>query len=518
MNYHLVQLGCQMNLSDAERIATVLANMGYQRCETEEEADLLGVVACSVRQKAINKAYSKINLWNKWKRSRTLLTFVSGCVLNEDREKFLKRFDLVFSINDLPQLPEMIGQYGVTTPFSVSTSHIENAALEEHERPKRPIGPMWMGESQKVLNLTLAAPAIIDDKHQEALRRSTLLGIKVLQQQIKEHGGAQEIVNKSRLLSPIEDPMGGFWDIQPSYNSSYEAFVPIQNGCDKFCTFCAVPYTRGREVSRPSAEILREVATLIDRGYKSITLLGQNVNSYGQDAGELSFAQLLHQIGILGQTSGKKFWVYFTAPHPRDMDDEVLKAVATYDCLAKQIHLPLQSGDDKVLLRMNRKHSVGRYRDVIASIRRLLPTATLFTDIIVGFSGETIEQFENTKAAMHEFDYQMAFVAMYSPRPGAAASRWDDDVELEEKKRRLEVLTKVLHQDSLAFNQRYIGQTMTVLVERPDRKAGYWNGRNEGKIQVRFASQAEAVVAAGSMVQVKITSTRSLSMEGELVQ
>jgi tRNA-2-methylthio-N6-dimethylallyladenosine synthase len=310
--------------------------------------------------------------------------------------------------------------------------------------------------------------------------------------------------------------MKGYWLISPKYTSAFEAFVPIQNGCDKFCTFCAVPYTRGREVSRPSVEIIREVERLVGAGYKSITLLGQNVNSYGLDkkGEEIGFAELLREIGEIGRRSGREFWVYFTSPHPRDMTVEVLRAIADYPCLAKQIHLPIQSGDDKVLIRMNRNYRVGQYREVVDNIRRLLPDATLFTDIIVGFTGETNEQFENTLRIMQEFQYNMAYIAMYSPRPGAASSRWDDDVSHDEKKRRLHVLSDELQGISHRHNKAMVGHTYRVLVTGRDRLAGHLSGRTEGKIIVRFPSQDEQLI--GSFVDVKITDAAEMAVAGEL--
>ena len=197
-----------MNQSDSERIRSVIEKYGYQMTESEEEADLIGIVACSVRQKAIDKVYSKISKWNKWKNERPLVTFVSGCILPADEAKFLKLFDLVFRMNELPDLPDMLQQCGVATEFS--TRHL----LDNLER---------------------------------------------------------------------QDERTDFWQVDPTYSSGFEAFVPIQNGCDKFCSFCAVPYTRGREVSRASADILAEVERLVAQDIKSITLLGQNVNSYGLD-------------------------------------------------------------------------------------------------------------------------------------------------------------------------------------------------------------------------------------------
>ena len=424
-----------MNLSDTERVRTVLQQMGYEPTDNEEEANILGIVACSVRQKGIDKVYGRIEKWNAMKNRKSVITFVSGCILPADRVRFLKLFDLVFTMNELPQLPEMIRQYGVVTPM-------------------------------------------------------------------KE-------VNPSANMEP-------FWDINPLRASSFEAYIPIQNGCNNFCTYCAVPYTRGREVSRPSEEILNEVKELVEKDYKSITLLGQNVNSYGLDkkGKEINFAELLRHIGEYGKASGKEFWVYYTAPHPRDMEDEIIEVMAQYDCLAKQIHIPIQSGDDVMLQRMNRHHNLERYRHIIQTIREKLPTATIFTDIIVGFTHESEEEFENTRKAMEEFKYNMAYIAQYSVREGAVASKWEDDVPKEVKRQRYHRLTEELMKHSLVYNQALVGTTVKMLVEDFDRKNGYMTGHTEGKIVIRFASQDESLI--GQIVEVKVTSASALSIEGTL--
>ena len=197
-----------MNHSDSERIRSVIEKVGFTMIENESEADLIGVIACSVRQKAIDKVYSKINKWNKWKKDKPLITFVSGCILPNDELKFLKLFDLLFRMNQLPDLPKMLNDFGVVTPYSVSN---------------------LLPVVEKVNDLT------------------------------------------------------DFWQVKPSYTKKFEAFIPIQNGCDKMCSFCAVPYTRGKEVSRASSDILNEIRHLVSKNVKSITLLGQNVNSYGLD-------------------------------------------------------------------------------------------------------------------------------------------------------------------------------------------------------------------------------------------
>ncbi|MBO6058436.1 MAG: tRNA (N6-isopentenyl adenosine(37)-C2)-methylthiotransferase MiaB [Bacteroidales bacterium] len=438
MKYFLLPLGCQMNRSDTERVRTVLHGMGFTETDKEEEANILGVIACSVRQKGIDKVYSRILKWNEMKQTHNCITFVSGCILPADRERFVKLFDLVFTMNELPDLPDMIQQYGAFhTPIN-------------------------------------------------------------------------------RNVNPSAN-MDRFWVIDPDHLSDFEAFIPIQNGCNKFCTYCAVPYTRGREVSRKSEDIINELKDLVDKGYKSITLLGQNVNSYGLDkkGEEINFAELLRRIGAYGDASGKEFWVYFTSPHPRDMSDEVIEVISQYKCLGKQIHLPIQSGDDNMLQRMNRKHTLDDYRHIIHTIRRLLPEATIFTDIIVGFTGETEEEFENSRKAMEEFKYNMAYIAQYSVRPGAVASLWADDVPKAKKRERYHILTDELMKHSLVYNQGLIGKTQKVLVTGYDRKNGFLTGHTEGKIVIRFQSRDKSLI--GQIVTVRVTSATALSIEGTLL-
>ena len=440
MKYHLVTLGCQMNISDSGRVKTYIEKLGYESTDTPHEADLLGVIACSVRQKAIDKVYNLIAVWNRQKASRPLTTFLTGCILPDDREKFLKTFDMVFDMRDLTKFAEMLAEHTHEGTYYPKLSREEQAYQMDY-----------------------------------------------------------------------------FWRLEGRQPDKFEAFVPIQNGCDKFCTYCAVPYTRGREVSRSSAEIVEEVKCLVNAGFKSITLLGQNVNSYGLDkkGKEINFAQLLELIGRYGDESGKEFYVYFTSPHPRDMTDDVLYTIAKYKCLGKWIHIPIQSGDTEMLKRMNRKYDIERYRSVIHSIRTILPTATIFTDIIVGFTGETLEEFENTRRAVKEFKYNMAFIAMYSPRPGAKSSEWVDDVPKDEKSRRYSVLSDDLKSVSSLYTASMVGKEFRILVNGHDRLEGYLSGLTEGKIAVRFRSDNEALI--GSFINVKITKSSDFSAEGEMI-
>ena len=463
MKYFLLPLGCQMNQSDTERVRTVLHNMGFTPTENEEEATLLGIIACSVRQKGIDKVYSRIVKWNEQREHKNCITFVSGCILPADRERFLKLFDLVFTMNDLPELPDMIRQYGINIP----TRPIDNTPISEPiaVNIQRPLVPLF---------------------------------------------------SKKDKINPSAN-MDRFWVIEPDHISDFEAFIPIQNGCNKFCTYCAVPYTRGREVSRKSEDILNELKELVQKDYKSITLLGQNVNSYGLDkkGEEINFAELLRRIGEYGNSVDKEFWVYFTSPHPRDMSDEVIEVISQYRCLAKQIHLPIQSGDNAMLDRMNRKHTIDDYRHIIHTIRTVIPEATIFTDIIVGFTGETEEEFENSRKAMEEFKYNMAYIAQYSVRPGAVASTWADDVPKITKKKRYHILTDELMKHSLVYNQNLVGKTVKVLVNGIDRNSAYLTGHTEGKIVIRFKSNDRRLI--GKIVKVEVTSATPLSIEGNLI-
>lgn len=442
MKYHLVTLGCQMNISDSGRVKSYIEKvLGGTEVKEPKDAELLGVIACSVRQKAIDKVYNMIAVWNRQRREgQRMTTFLTGCVLPDDREKFLKLFDLVFDMRDLPTMDRLL------------------------------------------------AEKIHEGTYYPALKR--------------DEQAAQ---------------MDYFWQLDGYQPDSFEAYVPIQNGCDKFCTYCAVPYTRGREVSRSSDEIVAEVKCLVEGGYKSITLLGQNVNSYGLDkkGAEINFAQLLERIGEFGDKSGKEFHVYFTSPHPRDMTTDVLETIAKYNCLGKWIHIPIQSGDTEMLKRMNRKYDIERYRQVINDIRRILPTATIFTDIIVGFTGETEEEFENTRRAVREFKYNMAFIAMYSPRPGAVSSKWADDIPKDEKSRRYAVLSEDLKSVSSLYTASMVGKEFRILVNGHDRLDGYLSGLTEGKIAVRFRSDDENLI--GSFVDVKIVKSSDFSAEGEIL-
>lgn len=418
--YYLHVYGCQMNVSDAERMSSLLERLGFRKTDKEQEADLIGVVACSVRQAPIDRIYGQANKWQRMKQVRGTVTMLSGCVLDHDKPKMAKIFDVMFPIKDMRSMPSLLS----------------------------------------------------------------------------EHFGTS--------LTDAELPIDEYFDVPPKHNSEFQALVPISSGCNKFCTYCAVPYTRGGEISRSPDSILDEIRHLVERGYKEITLLGQNVNSYGLDfegvvlnlptrrvlkykqnaVGELEvvkrrvdhpmgFPALLRAIDAIPGD----FWVRFITSHPYDMTDELIETVAHGRTLTPFIHLPAQSGSNNTLKRMNRLYTIEHYRERLARVRARMPDAYVTTDIIVGFAGETQEDFEHTRALMEEAEYDQGFIAQYSPRRGTVAARMDDDVPPDEKRRRFEVLNKTLEMTALRRNQSIVGTTQRMLVEE------YRKGSNIGRFK-----------------------------------
>ncbi len=434
--YFLMVLGCQMNKSDSERIERVLDLMGYSKACAEEDANIIGVVSCSVRQKAMDRMTGKLQDWNDMKKTRPVITLLTGCVLPHDRINIGKKFDILLDLNDLRKLPQMVSAF---EGFDVQSD--TRFEMEEY-----------------------------DD----------------------------------------------YFSFQPKYHESYKAYIPIMTGCDKFCTYCAVPFTRGRERSRTISDVLSEVRTLVEKGCLEVTLLGQNVNSYHpsniesakspgnpyQDA----FAVLLWELNQLDSLNR----IHFTAPHPRDMSDDVVSALS----LPKHVnflHLPMQSGDDEVLRKMNRKYTASDFLKLIEKIREKNPTIALATDIIVGFCGETPEQFQRTLDIYEKIAFDISYNAMYSPRIGTVSEKlWDDDVSREEKKQRWDTLQNLMETITLKKNQEYKNAVCEVLVDSYSK--GFCIGNNREYKLVRFASDVDLT---GKIVLVKITDPKTWILEGE---
>lgn len=455
MKYFIQVFGCQMNLSDSERACSLLEDLGYIRTETEKDADLIMVLACAVRQTAVDRIYGRAKRWRAWKKERPLITIVTGCLLQHDRPKMAKYFDYVFPIKDLSKLPDLL-----------------------KSKPENPV-------------------------------------------------------------ISTDAPLDEYFSVTPKHSSSFQAFVPISSGCNKFCSYCAVPFTRGREISRLPDEIIREVGELVQRGYKEITLLGQNVNSYGWDfegvslnlpnrkvliykpgaKGELelqrrqvdhpmNFPQLLTAIaGIPGD-----FWIRFITSHPYDMNDELIETVAAHDKLTPYIHLAVQSGSNKILRKMNRLYTIEHYRERAAKIREMIPDATITTDIIVGFCGENDKDFEETNQLVKDIRYDMAYIAQYSVRSGTIAEDFADDVSRETKAQRHKDLNLTLRDVALSNNQKLVGTTQRVLVERYREGHGY--GKTKAFKNMKIAMPENLT---GHFVTARVTRVGPWSLSGELV-
>ena len=425
--FYLLVFGCQMNKSDAERLGQILKNIGYSETAKEEEADLIGVVACAVRQKAVDRIYGQVRNWQLVKEKRPLITMLSGCVLERDRKMLKDKFDLFIDIKKLDTLAEQI----------------------------------------------------------------------------------QALAPEEKLALP------DFFDITPSYHSTYRAYVPIMTGCNKFCTYCAVPYTRGKEVSRSSENILTEIKHLLEHSYKEIVLLGQNVNSYGLDqATEIKFPELLKKIDALSDN----FWLKFLTSHPYDMSDELIQVMTEGKNINDYLHLPVQSGSDNMLKRMNRHYSVASYKELINKVRRILPQTAVSTDIIVGFCGETEAEFQATAQLLDELKYNMSYLSQYSQRSGTAAAKlYKDDVSPEVKKQRWEELNQILTQNSLDFNKTLIGQSRDMLVDFVDQENdGY---KNVGKLSnyVAVHVYSDHPLPVGDFSKVKITEAQAWGVRAEVV-
>ena len=289
----------------------------------------------------------------------------------------------------------------------------------------------------------------------------------------------------------------------PKYKSDFSAFVPIGNGCDNFCTYCVVPHARGREVYRDVQEIIAEVKNLVKRGYREINLIAQNVNSYKDEKG-VTFPKLLKMVN---EIEGG-YWIRFSTSHPKDMSGELIDAISECDKVCHHVHLPVQSGDNEILERMNRKYTVEHYKGLIKKIRSRMPDVAISTDIIVGFPGETREQFENTVKLFKDVNFDLAYISQYSPRPGTAAFNMDDDVEKVEKKRRDEKLMGILRKTALKNNQKYKNKTVKVLIE--SKKSNDYFGTTSHNKTVRITGDNLCV---GKFAKVKVLKVRDFGLD-----
>jgi tRNA-2-methylthio-N6-dimethylallyladenosine synthase len=478
--FYIKIFGCQMNQSDAERIASFLDKYKIKQAASVDEADIVIFVTCGVRQSAEDRVYGQINnIRKKFKNKKIVLT---GCLSHrKDVQRRLRgKVDLYFPINNFLLFENWI---------------IENCL-------KTRLNEIHFGQ---VGNWKLEIPA-------------------------RENYFRQ---NKPYL------------SMNPKYTNKYTAFVPIMTGCNNFCAYCVVPYARGREYSRPSEDILKEVKSLVKKGYKEVMLLGQNVNSYHallpsdegrcpKDRGvlrvqraeatpppapsspeegrirEINFPKLLQ---LIEKIPGK-FWLSFLTSHPKDMSGVLIETIAQSKKICEYISLPAQSGDNEILRQMNRKYSIEHYKNLISKIRKAYREKNsnmqpaISTDIIVGFPGETKKQFENSAKLLRTMKFDMAYIAQYSPRPETAAWRLKDNVSKKEKERREKVLTEILTKTALANNRKYVGKTVEVLVDAD------FKGHTPTQKKVVFCSNKK--IPIGEFAKVKITKANTFGLEGEI--
>jgi tRNA-2-methylthio-N6-dimethylallyladenosine synthase len=309
-------------------------------------------------------------------------------------------------------------------------------------------------------------------------------------------------------LNPVKLDPSKYFSITPTHNSNYEAFVPIMTGCNNFCSYCAVPYTRGREKSRPAKEIYEEVYTLIERGYKSIILLGQNVNSYKDRSTD--FPKLLKKIdSIKGD-----YWLNFMSSHPKDISTQLINCFKTLTHLTPHIHFALQSGSDKILKSMNRRYTAKKYVTLTEKLKKANPIISITTDLIVGFPGETKADFNKSASLMRKANFDMVYTAMYSPRPNTAAQKLPDNVSRIEKKKREQVLTKILAASALKNNKKLAGQTIRVLID--STKNNYLIGKTNQFKHVKIKGNNKKLI--GKFIDIKISKATSWNLEGKLVK
>jgi tRNA-2-methylthio-N6-dimethylallyladenosine synthase len=432
--------GCQMNVYDSARMADLLAPLGYATTETPDDADMVILNTCHIREKAAEKVYSELGRLRKLKEAKAraghrMMIAVAGCVAQAEGEEIVRRqsaVDLVVGPQSYHRLPEMIAKVARAGGQALETDF----------------------------------PA--EDKF-DALPAQTEVGAS--------------------------------------------AFLTVQEGCDKFCTFCVVPYTRGSEYSRPVVQILNEARRLTELGAREITLLGQNVNAYGgagPDGDDWTLAKLLH---ALSRVDGLKRLRYMTS-HPRDMGKDLVDAHRDIEALMPYLHLPVQSGSDEILEAMNRQHTADDYRRIVDRIRAAREDIALSSDFIVGFPGESDKDFDATMALVRDIGYAQAYSFKYSKRPGTPASAARKQIPEDVKMARLEALQSLLIQQQQAFNRSCEGRTLSVLFEKPGRNTGQAIGRSPYLQSVHVEDASDLI---GQIRDVKILGVFPNSLKGTLV-
>lgn len=444
--------GCQMNFADSEIVASILANEGYNTTQNLEEADLVLVNTCSIRDKAEQTVRKRLEKYNAVKTiNPSMKVGVLGCMAERLKSKFL--------------------------------------------------------EEEKIVDMVVGPDAYKD-----------------IPNLLKDVNDGRDAIN---VILSKEETYGDIAPVRLNSNG-VTAFVSITRGCDNMCTFCVVPFTRGRERSRDPQSIMEEIKDLYERGFKEVTLLGQNVDSYlwyggglkkdfdkateMQKATAVDFAQLLD----MSATAHPKMRFRFSTSNPQDMHDEVIQVMAKHHNICKYIHLPVQSGSTRILKEMNRQHTREEYMALVDRIYNIIPEISLSQDMITGFPTETEEDHQDTLSLMEYVNYDFGYMFAYSERPGTLAARkLEDDVPEEVKKRRLQEVIDLQQKISLKRTQRFLGETVEVLIEKESKKSDeHWSGRNSQNTTVVFPKGNYKV---GDFVMVKITDCTSATLIGEVV-
>ena len=436
--------GCQMNVYDAERMSDLLATEGYVSTENEQDADLVILNTCHIREKAAEKIYSELGKLAMAKRERAregreLKIIVAGCVAQAEGEEVLRRqsaVDLVVGPQSYHRLPALIQK----AKLGLRTTDTEFSVEEKFN--------------------TLPQPTV---------------------KQINQRGIA--------------------------------AFVTVQEGCDKFCSFCVVPYTRGAEVSRNVHEIMAEIQRLVDAGVREITLIGQNVNAFRGAAANGQIWGLADLIAHCSEISGVERLRYTTS-HPVDMSDDLISAHGAISKLMPYVHLPVQSGSDRILKAMNRKHTAEDYVNIISRLRSVRQDLAVSSDFIVGFPGETEKDFQQTLDLIASVNYASSFSFKYSPRPGTPGAQRTDQISEEIKRERLAQLQALLEQQRQSFNKAMVNKEIDVLFEKPGRHEGQIGGKSPYLQAVHVDGPTSLI---GKIARVAISATGPNSLTGNLI-
>ena len=483
MTFFFETYGCQMNKAESSAIEQLLLARGWSAADSAQTADLIIINTCSVRATAESRVNGRLGWYTALRKERCegkpFVLAVTGCMAERLKEKIRERF---------PAVDYVVGNFEKER-FADIAAAAENAGIKTNENIN---ASPFRAAVQNVPPYTVGA----------GLQSARTFGWQA------ENDKEDFPDTPAYSFAPLSLEPGAF-----------QAFVPIMHGCNNFCTFCIVPYVRGREISRPFAEIVKELDVLSERGVCEITLLGQNVNSYRwKDGGSalMDFPLLLDRIADhLEKTSSPIKWIRFMSSHPKDLSDDLIGVIKNRPRVCRHIHLPVQHGSSRILQKMNRRYSRETYLDLVDRIRAAIPDVSLTTDILIGFPGETEADVEQTLSLMRRVRYEAAFMYYYNPREGTPACSFADQVPTDEKKARLQKVIDLQQVITKEEALKKLGQTVTVLAESPSRddKAELL-GHTERDSRVVFAAEKKL---CGHFVQVRLDKLHGNTFRGTIV-